>query len=530
MKPKKINSAVHFEKTIYLDRFMEENNQMRKLNKAGTEAYKAKLSTLKKSLESYTTFGAEKIDLLKSLITAKEFLKSHSKDNIAVVDMYDNASIVYDPNGVEIQGDTTGAVNLLEATIKQVSEQINQLKNKIKEYETLLHKYEKQDKYCYDLHAVLMHSGGAEGGHYYAFIRDREKDIWRKYNDEMVTEVSEKIVLQEAIGNSINPASAYFLIYVARNYIKEEMKKIEEYAVYSTRFICPNLSDTMNYYCCIIPSKIFSEVSKDNLDNNSSLLNEKSAMVCDEIVKEYRRRHNKLINKKTLSQYKYWNLVSWLESIKSKCYKYVLADSIIREINESFITLEMLDRNSSFFKMLSKAMGIHCDCSLAYLNLNHKEHQQIEEEEIKLRKYIINLRIQYQILKSCLAKNWLGALHIIDVYLSNHFYYDEVNKGNMIQMLKFLILRLMSEISLSIMNSDFKQAIVILTEVSKKVTRHVEWNNSHIEHFKRYIKYVIGSCAEAIPESILIQFNNELQGIRNYSVAGPIENGEVSFY
>jgi hypothetical protein len=508
---------------------MEENNQMRKLGKAGIEVYKAKLSTLKKSLEHYTIFGSEKTDLLKSLKTAKEFLKGHFKDSMAVVDMYDNANIVYDPSGVEIQGDISGAINLLEGTIKRVDEQISQLKGKISEYETLLKKYEKQDKYCYDLHAILMHSGDAEGGHYYVFIRDREKDIWRKYNDEMVTEVSEKSVLQEAIGNSINPTSAYFLIYAAQNYLKEEMKRIDEHAVNSKSFISPNLSDIMNYYHALIPNKIMLEISKDNLENNLYLINGKSAMICNEIVKEYRRRYGKLISNKTLSQYPYWNLVSWLESKELKYYKYVLLDSIIREMNESTVTLDMLDRNSFFFKMLSKAMGIESNCSLAYLNLDSKESQQIVEEESKFHSCVIDQRIQYYILKLCLAKNWLDALHTLDIYLSNAFYYNESSKESMIDILRFMILRLMSEISLNIMNGKYKEATLVLVEVSKRTVRHVKYSDSHIEHFKRYIKFVIDTCSEAFPKVDLIQFNKELEAMQNQSVVRTLDNDKVTY-
>ena len=42
----------------------------------------------------------------------------------------------------------------------------------------------------YRLHSVLVHSGGPNGGHYYAFIRPLCNDQWLRFDDERVTKVS----------------------------------------------------------------------------------------------------------------------------------------------------------------------------------------------------------------------------------------------------------------------------------------------------------------------------------------------------
>jgi len=41
--------------------------------------------------------------------------------------------------------------------------------------------------YEYDLKGVLVHSGIAQGGHYYSFIRDADGDKWHRFDDEDVT-------------------------------------------------------------------------------------------------------------------------------------------------------------------------------------------------------------------------------------------------------------------------------------------------------------------------------------------------------
>lgn len=48
----------------------------------------------------------------------------------------------------------------------------------------------------YVLYSVLVHSGGAFGGHYYAYVRPNNGDQWVKFNDSVVTEVQKREVLQ----------------------------------------------------------------------------------------------------------------------------------------------------------------------------------------------------------------------------------------------------------------------------------------------------------------------------------------------
>lgn len=66
---------------------------------------------------------------------------------------------------------------------------------------------------AYRLYACFMHQGSVEFGHYYIYIYDFEKDVWRKYNDNDITEVQDT---SEIFGNPnrVNPPTPYFLVYV----------------------------------------------------------------------------------------------------------------------------------------------------------------------------------------------------------------------------------------------------------------------------------------------------------------------------
>ncbi|CAM0883475.1 unnamed protein product [Alopecurus aequalis] len=90
---------------------------------------------------------------------------------------------------------------------------------------------DKSVRNLYTLHSVLVHSGGVNGGHYYAFIRPTLSDQWYKFDDERVTKENMQRALEEQYGGeeelpqtnpglNTNPlrftkySNAYMLVYI----------------------------------------------------------------------------------------------------------------------------------------------------------------------------------------------------------------------------------------------------------------------------------------------------------------------------
>lgn len=65
----------------------------------------------------------------------------------------------------------------------------------------------------YRLHAVLVHEGQANAGHYWAYIYDPRQHCWMKYNDITVTMSSWEELVRDSFGGYRN-ASAYCLMYI----------------------------------------------------------------------------------------------------------------------------------------------------------------------------------------------------------------------------------------------------------------------------------------------------------------------------
>ncbi|KQK09967.1 ubiquitin carboxyl-terminal hydrolase 13 isoform X2 [Brachypodium distachyon] len=90
---------------------------------------------------------------------------------------------------------------------------------------------DKNVRNLYTLHSVQVHSGGVNGGHYYAFIRPTLSNQWYKFDDERVTKEEMKHALEEQYGGEeelphTNPglnktplrftkySNAYMLVYI----------------------------------------------------------------------------------------------------------------------------------------------------------------------------------------------------------------------------------------------------------------------------------------------------------------------------
>ena len=73
----------------------------------------------------------------------------------------------------------------------------------------------------FDLFGVLVHSGFPNAGHYSAFLRPGLSKQWYKFNDSLVTQVSEYDAIQNNYGNNSQSSNGYFLIYINKKFSDE---------------------------------------------------------------------------------------------------------------------------------------------------------------------------------------------------------------------------------------------------------------------------------------------------------------------
>lgn len=101
---------------------------------------------------------------------------------------------------------------------------------------------DRSEPYNYKLHGVLVHSGDLHGGHYFALLKPEKDGKWFKFDDDRVTPVLEKEVLEDNYGGELvngnqnnlgNRApvramkrftNAYMLVYVRESRMDEVLK------------------------------------------------------------------------------------------------------------------------------------------------------------------------------------------------------------------------------------------------------------------------------------------------------------------
>ncbi|XP_001599376.2 ubiquitin carboxyl-terminal hydrolase 47 [Nasonia vitripennis] len=81
---------------------------------------------------------------------------------------------------------------------------------------------EAKGPYIYELFSIMIHSGSASGGHYYAYIKDFRTDKWLCFNDQIVTPITQDEI-QKTYGGGNRPGyfsgayrsstNAYMLMY-----------------------------------------------------------------------------------------------------------------------------------------------------------------------------------------------------------------------------------------------------------------------------------------------------------------------------
>ncbi|CAG8433376.1 8105_t:CDS:10 [Ambispora gerdemannii] len=69
----------------------------------------------------------------------------------------------------------------------------------------------------YLLHGVLVHSGDFHGGHYFALIKPEKDGKWLKFDDDRVTPVTDREVLEDNYGGEINNSNPHPIRPAVRN-------------------------------------------------------------------------------------------------------------------------------------------------------------------------------------------------------------------------------------------------------------------------------------------------------------------------
>ncbi|NXN14373.1 UBP28 hydrolase, partial [Indicator maculatus] len=259
-QPEKIHTRLEFSQTIYMDRFLHCNKELIRMKREEIKRLKEKVVLLQQQLERYLHYGSgpARCPLPDMLQYVLEFVTTRPAAALPsaqgpqagllqpqtqlmdtqldrLLERQDTkaeggacflASPAAQPSGVVLQPPAPRTVSETELALvqtclqrwRQETEQdVRDLKESIARINLSI-----EQMYCdpllqqvpYHLHAVLVHQGQANAGHYWAFIYDQPRRSWLKYNDISVTDSSWEELERDSFGGLKN-ASAYCLMYIS---------------------------------------------------------------------------------------------------------------------------------------------------------------------------------------------------------------------------------------------------------------------------------------------------------------------------
>ncbi|KAG8569215.1 hypothetical protein GDO81_014297 [Engystomops pustulosus] len=271
-QPEKIHNKLEFPEIIYMDRFLYRNKELIKKKREEIKKLNRGIDLLHQKLERYQQYGsgASRCPLLDMLQYVLEFAntksaaRSHAVDvtDISVLSADDSGSSSTQPqeNGFAANGcsdhvdsdNSTVCSSSIESASSLASQQRQVAatdepaprtvtKEELRSVEACLQRWRaevQQDiqdlknsvayirktiediyneahllQVPYRLHAVLVHEGQANAGHYWAYIYSHTRQCWLRYNDISVTEATWEELERDSYGGERN-ASAYCLMYI----------------------------------------------------------------------------------------------------------------------------------------------------------------------------------------------------------------------------------------------------------------------------------------------------------------------------
>ncbi|NXN69623.1 UBP28 hydrolase, partial [Himantopus himantopus] len=274
-QPEKIHTKLEFPQTIYMDRYLYCSKELVQMKREEMKRLKEKMGILQQKLERYMRYGSgparfplpDMLQYVLEFVAAKPaVLSSSAPVSRAALRPSHTEPPVLDglsqPNGI-LEGKDTGTedaaffsanpslqqksstplqpcgspaemsegpaprvvsedeLSLVRTCLQRWRNEIEQDVQDLKESIARIHLSIEQ-MYCdpllqqvpYRLHAVLVHEGQANAGHYWAYIYDQPRQSWLKYNDISVTESSWEELERDSFGGLKN-ASAYCLMYIS---------------------------------------------------------------------------------------------------------------------------------------------------------------------------------------------------------------------------------------------------------------------------------------------------------------------------
>lgn len=227
-----------FDKTIYLDMFLNSNKAEALQHKQRLSTMKEDLKLLKDTYRKYSESNAKGTQLDLSISSCVQLLSQFNTDASQClkqsVDVGGQEFVFQEPSQLDISsiGISKQELEITLKTLRKVKQeaedQVTRMAQQIEKMEQTL----KQPYICtkerpFFLHAIMIHDGVAEQGHYFTYVYDRVKKQWWKLNDHDASMELEEEVFKTAFGDNGTQRSACNIVYMSKH-IADQIDKYKK--------------------------------------------------------------------------------------------------------------------------------------------------------------------------------------------------------------------------------------------------------------------------------------------------------------
>lgn len=364
----------------------------------------------------------------------------------------------------------------VEEEKKNLADTINELGNA----------YTVLKEYPYSLHCIVIHEGEDNSGHYYSYIKNHIENYWYRYSDHMVSEVSEEQVLGEAYGITKLKTSAYLVMYVSNDKIKN----------------VGSMKSEFEYYLSLVPKELINEVNEANVNFSIQLEEAKNKEVANDIMENFKKMDANL-KRSVLG-----NIEKSLISFPIFLYKnqeiilcqHTMLDSSVQEKHPAQLSIDCLD--PTLESTLSKAFNR----DVIVLN----EHRKKNLETMKAAYYVnleISLLIHYGIdylMKDKNDKALKTIAYALAMQNTKPYIQDNTllkKKDILRKYLQIFALYLISKSNLDIVNGDIEEGINKVSLATLLILNYVPGGSFIYDNILQYLRDINEKVREKLGES-----------------------------
>ncbi|XP_044858096.1 ubiquitin carboxyl-terminal hydrolase 25 isoform X4 [Mauremys mutica] len=243
-RPEKIHNKLEFPPILYLDRYMHKNREITRIKRDEIKRLKEYLTVLQQRLERTTDQQGPSSSEIPSTspvqrsVIHKPFTQSRIPPDLP---MHPAPRHITEEELSVLEGCLHRWRTEVENDTRDLQESISRIHRTIE----LMYSDKSMVQVPYRLHAVLVHEGQANAGHYWAYIYDHHQRRWMKYNDISVTKSTWEELERDSFGGYRN-ASAYCLMYIndkEQFLIQEEFNKETGQMLLGMDTLPPDLKD-----------------------------------------------------------------------------------------------------------------------------------------------------------------------------------------------------------------------------------------------------------------------------------------------